>query len=652
MTDSEHSQPTQSTAIVPTRAALDIAVPAPGAMFKVRTISPRNLQLKQQHEHARILSRREHKHLKRKLVDLQKILQRDGYDTLVLKRDSYEQKITRIMAHIAAHGDNPKLERRAHLLYHARNILTRKIETYGEVVRAITDIQNSLHEHEIAVRREKEFKKQRKALKQEAYDWQDIVKAVWSRLGYREIKTIGKREVIRLPRFAETHILPDQVWLQIHTTNKKIVGLDNALPHKVKVQDLISDETIEEISIACRRQVMGMKSYKSGAWVVINRLDTADGILEYVSYSQVMARYDHANHPRIPIPLGVTEGRRINWIPFADFPHYLIAGTTGTGKSNMAKVILTTVIAKHAPQDVQIIIVDMKEGSETAYISDSGIPHLAIPTVTTAAAFGDVLAQLETLRIERSHLFRSKYAVNIDDYNARVNPAERIPRVLVLVDEFARVHHNNPYADARENKAIAQRATSLVRQLLAMGRSAGIHLIICTQTPYVEVISGMDKANISVRMSGALATYAASRTVFDTGQAAKLPMDIRGRMFAQIGASTFQIQTPHITHEDLKDAILIAKTYGETSDFTLPHVDAQGYSFDLNDILEIALDEYGGRLTARKMWDGTIRHLNVVSFREFDSMVKQILDSEQVEYEGKVFTWESLYGGGKRLVLA
>lgn len=643
MTDSDEK------AIVPHSSALEIEVPAPGAMFKNRIISERNLALEQMQDTARKLTKQQVKQLKRQIVKAEKQLASVGYQAIVEQRESLNNEFLSLVRQREETADS-SLDRRINLLRLSLEIYDRRLERLNStLVQSITDANDKLAAHVIAVKREKAHNEARKLLAAEAYNFQDIIRATWSRLNFKDEMMIKNRTIIKLPKFSEIHVTPDRLWFKIYTTTKTLAGYDSALPQNVRVADLISDETVFELSIACQRQVESKYSYKSGAWIIVNRLGTTDGLLEHVSYTQVMARYDRYNHHKIPLPVGVQSGRVICWIPSSEYPHYLIAGVTGSGKSNLTKVIISTIITQHAPEDVQLILVDMKEGAEFSVFSESGVPHLALPVVRTPPELAEVLARLEAMRRDRNQQFTRLYAVNIDQYNERVPAEMKMPRVFVIIDEFAAINLTDAYQSDKDNKMVAQRIRALTRQLLAMARSAGIHLILCTQSPYVEILPGPDKANIPVKISGAMPTMSASKTVFDVGDAAKLP-NIPGRMLISIGAQMWQIQTPEITYSDVMDAIAKAHEWHNALEFELPEPTSEKWGFDESNVLEIAIREYGGRLSVRSLWDGTIRHLNKITFRDLDSLVKQIVDRESVEFEGQIFTFKKITKGGYQMI--
>src|SRR5690606_28215766 len=129
---------------------------------------------------------------------------------------------------------------------------------------------------------------------------------------------------------------------------------------------LLAEDTLTELSITCQRQVTGVHN-TSGAWVIVHRLNSHDGLLNYVSYADVQERYPVKHHTRMPICVGVGAHRQIQWINLADFPHWLIAGYTKSGKSNLVNASLCTLITRQSPNDLRLVLIDLKGGLEFSY---------------------------------------------------------------------------------------------------------------------------------------------------------------------------------------------------------------------------------------------------------------------------------------------
>ena len=193
----------------------------------------------------------------------------------------------------------------------------------------------------------------------------------------------------------------------------------------------------------------------------------------------------------------------------ARMPHALVAGSTGSGKSVCINSIILTLLINNSPDELRMILVDPKRVELTGY---NGIPHLLTPVITepkdTIAALGWCVREME----RRYKLFQRMGKRNIDQYNQEPDMAEgKLPFIVVIIDELA----DMMMVAAREVEG------SIVR-LAQMARAVGIHLIVATQRPSVDVITGLIKANIPTRIAFAVASQIDSRTILDMSGAEKL----------------------------------------------------------------------------------------------------------------------------------
>ncbi len=209
--------------------------------------------------------------------------------------------------------------------------------------------------------------------------------------------------------------------------------------------------------------------------------------------------------------LSLALGRDAAGAPFVvdltRMPHLLIAGATGSGKSVCINSIIINLLYLNSPSDLRLLLVDPKRVEFTEY---SGIPHLLAPVVTevdkTVSLLKWVVAEME----RRFKLFADSSCRNIQVYNE--NPIEgKLPYIVVVIDELADLM----------TQAANEVETSIVR-IAQMARAVGIHLIVATQRPSVDVITGLIKANIPTRLAFAVASNADSRTILDQSGAEKL----------------------------------------------------------------------------------------------------------------------------------
>lgn len=510
---------------------------------------------------------------------------------------------------------------------------------YAPLAQRAARLETRLKEHHAAVDREKAYAKARQKLADESYDWHDIIIECLTGLGFCYRYSKNGKEYTRRVRIKKIWAGMDNIFVKIDATNKGLFGWRWTLPRNVNPVDLVKEETLAALSVATERQVEGSINKQSGVVFRINRLGVMDGIIEKVTYPQIMSTYGQARHEGIPIPIGVRQGLEVCWLQLADNPHFLIAGASGSGKSNLIKVFINTIIAKQDPADVRLVMVDLKEGTEFAIYADHGIPHMLGECVTSPPAFLEMLTRLEMLRQERSEELRSVYATSIDEYNAKVPASQKMARVMVIIDEFSAIYMSSPFQDEKENKRIADRIKSLIRQLLAKARAAGIHLIICTQSPYAEILPGIDKANISVKIVGRFLDKVVSRTILGVGAAADIPEKALGRMIVQTAGQMFLIQTPLVSPEDRIEAINASQLWSEVSEIALPALpeNAATKALTEKEVIAISLKHFGGKLSVRRMWDEMIGETGRISRSSLEALVKGIGREETIAHEGIVY---------------
>ena len=205
-------------------------------------------------------------------------------------------------------------------------------------------------------------------------------------------------------------------------------------------------------------------------------------------------------------------------------PHLLIAGTTGSGKSVCTNTIITSLLYKATPEEVRLIMVDPKMVELGIY---NGIPHLLIPVVTDPKKAAGALQWAVTEMMKRYRTFSEVGVRKLEEYNAyaeRTEGVDKMPSIVVLIDELADLM-----------LVAAKEVEESICRVAQMGRAAGMHLVIATQRPSADVITGLMKANIPSRIAFAVASAMESRIILDTQGAEKLVG--RGDMlFAPLGS--------------------------------------------------------------------------------------------------------------------
>lgn len=622
-----------------------VTIPAPLEPFTSTIIHPRNLAIQERQQNARKLTRAELVEANQKVEKLRKALDEAGYfDRLgqyKLLKKRYMLYLSEAAAsepESAAHVENLRLmgaviEQSAPLRDSLRSMATMAAQHQQLVDR--------LKDHQLAIERERIHNQLNAAMAKEAEKWRVILIETWARLGYSHERFDNKRNktIVDKVRFSEMVITPDAVWFKIFVTVQAMFGSKSALPKRVRVIDLVDEKTLEELSIACQRQVTAYTSYKNGAWIKVNRIGTTDGLLNEVTLQQLLNSYPHDERELMPIPVGVGEGRNISWIMLAEHPHFLVGGSTGNGKSNLTRAIICTLIQMHSPDELRMCFVDLKDGAEFSYFEK--IPHLLMPVVKQVEDAVNVLAQMDALRAERMKQIAAGHCKNILEYNQRY-PNNKLPRIVIFIDEYARVK-----ARGKEFEAIADRA---VGEITALGRAAGVHLYVATQTPYARVLPGEAKNNMAMRLAFAVGTVEASRSIVGNGDAFLLPQEPKGRAIIAIGSTRWHIQTPHCRNDDIKNALEIADGWEAPEQLIALPETVRIDVFDEDELFDIAVNELNGALSADRIYK-YVKDSGTASLSEVREMVKKFrLQPRDVCVDGVWYSMKKNIGGGMKLV--
>jgi DNA segregation ATPase FtsK/SpoIIIE, S-DNA-T family len=254
--------------------------------------------------------------------------------------------------------------------------------------------------------------------------------------------------------------------------------------------------------------------------------------------------------PATASPLSVWLGKDISgaavWTDLARMPHLLIAGTTGSGKSGCINALLTSILLRSTPDEVRMILIDPKRIELNHYES---IPHLLTPVVSSpkeaSAVLANCLAEMER-RYERLSHVRAR---NLNEANRafRQRGEATIPYLLVVIDELADLMMVAPQA-----------VEDAVIRLAQKSRAVGIHLVLATQRPSVDVITGMIKANVPSRIAFAVSSQTDSRVILDTGGAESL-LGQGDMLFKPLGTSRLQrVQGAYVSEEEI--ALVVEQT--------------------------------------------------------------------------------------------
>jgi S-DNA-T family DNA segregation ATPase FtsK/SpoIIIE len=220
------------------------------------------------------------------------------------------------------------------------------------------------------------------------------------------------------------------------------------------------------------------------------------------------------SYKRIKTGLRIALGKDVSGVPVAtdltSMPHLLIAGTTGSGKSVCVNAILSCMLLNNTPDDLRLILVDPKRVEFTNY---NGIPHLLAPVVVEAEKVIGALQWMLREMDARYHKFAAAGARNLEEYNVRMQMRneKKLPKLVIVIDELADLMMLAP----------AETQAAITR-LAQMARATGLHLVVATQRPSTDVITGLIKANFPARIAFSVATMIDSRVILDQPGAEQL----------------------------------------------------------------------------------------------------------------------------------
>ena len=265
-----------------------------------------------------------------------------------------------------------------------------------------------------------------------------------------------------------------------------------------------------------------------------------------------------ASKSKLSVAMGRDIGGNAVVGDISKMPHGLIAGATGSGKSVCINSIIMSILYKATPDEVKLLMIDPKVVELGVY---NGIPHLLVPVVTdprkAAGALGWAVEEME----KRYKMFADRGVRDIEGYNRCVEhlvdepDVKKMPHIVIIIDELADLMMTAP-----------KEVEDSINRIAAKARAAGMHLLIATQRPSVNVVTGVIKANVPTRIAFAVSSLVDSRTILDTGGAEKL-LGRGDMLFSPMGSSKpRRLQGCYVSDEEVEDVVSFVKG-GNTADY-------------------------------------------------------------------------------------
>lgn len=257
---------------------------------------------------------------------------------------------------------------------------------------------------------------------------------------------------------------------------------------------------------------------------------------------------------KLNVALGKDIAGNIVCADLAKMPHLLIAGTTGSGKSVCLNAMIVSILYNAKPSEVKLLLIDPKQVEFAVY---NGIPHLLVPVVSDARKAAGALGWAVTEMLNRYKTFTDNGVRDIGSYNKLCDTDEtlqRMSQIVIVIDELSDLMSVAP-----------SEVENAITRLAQMARAAGMHLVVATQRPSVDVITGLIKANIPSRVALSVSSQVDSRTILDASGAEKL-LGLGDMLFCPVGTSKpHRVQGCYLSDEEIEKVVEFVKTQEATS---------------------------------------------------------------------------------------
>ena len=333
--------------------------------------------------------------------------------------------------------------------------------------------------------------------------------------------------------------------VEIHV-GPSVTQYEVSVPHGTKLNKISSIN--KEIALALAAKDVRLQTPIPGKSTI--GVEIPNPVISEVKIKEILANIPKSQaNAKILVALGKDIMGRPQATDIAKTPHLLVAGSTGSGKSVCINSFLATILMKYRPDEVKLLLVDPKKVELSNY---NGVPHLLCPVVTDPKKASVALQKIVSEMEKRYDLFSEKGVKNIGTYNEWADkenqksevPIKKMPYIVVIIDELADLM-----------LVASKEVEDSIMRITQMARAAGIHLIVATQRPSTDVITGVVKANIPSRISFAVATGIDSRTILDQTGAEKL-LGKGDMLFLPMGENDpIRIQGTYISDDEIRRVI-------------------------------------------------------------------------------------------------
>ncbi len=313
----------------------------------------------------------------------------------------------------------------------------------------------------------------------------------------------------------------------------------------VKVSRIVG--LADDLALAMKAASVRIQSPLPGKAAV--GIEVPNNTRETVWFRQIMESNEYQSHrSKLKVPVG----KDIFGVPVVSsiekMPHLLVAGATGSGKSVAINSIILALLLNARPKELKLVLVDPKMLELSLY---NDIPHLLTPVVTQPKRAAETLRALVAEMERRYRALAEKGSKNIESYNKAVGEPERLPFIVVIIDELADLM-----------MTVQREVEDSIMRLAQMARAAGIHLIVATQRPSVDVITGLIKANLPTRISFQVSSKTDSRTILDSNGAENL-LGMGDMLFQPPGtAHLIRVHGCFVSEAEIKRVVEFVKKQG------------------------------------------------------------------------------------------